>query len=60
MILPYVQEATAVRKKRKKVKARPLFPLKELLARLGSSQRGLSRASGLDLGTVNALASERE
>jgi transcriptional regulator with XRE-family HTH domain len=57
VIFHNVQEVTAVRKKRKGTKKRPAFPLKALLARLGWSQRGLARASGLDLGTVSALAS---
>lgn len=46
-----------MRKKKKKVKERPAFPLKDMLRRLGWSQRGLARASGLDLSQVNALAS---
>ncbi len=46
-----------MRKKRKKTKERPAFPLKAILARLGWSQRGLARASGLDLGQISALAS---
>lgn len=48
-----------MRRRAKKVRNRPLFPLRELLRRHGWSQRQLARASGMDEQRVSDLAHGR-
>lgn len=48
-----------MRKRYRGKKAPPPFPLKEMLAKAGWSQRALAKASKIDLSTINALAAGR-
>ena len=59
MILLYVLESNHMAKRRRGKAKRPPFPLRELLAKYKYSQRKLAKASGIDLGTINALAAGR-
>jgi transcriptional regulator with XRE-family HTH domain len=59
VIVLYVLEFTVMKKRRRAKSKRPPFPLRELLAKYDYSQRKLAKASGIDLGTINALAAGR-
>lgn len=48
-----------MRRKKKRPKSSAIFPLKQVLQKLGWSQRQLSRAAPMDYNRVNDLANNR-